>query len=113
MCELLAGAFTGSGCAGPGERRFANGMLSFYMTPSFFGSDDAYVAEAQRYIAYFKSSRPAKPGEEVLIPGELERRTKAERLKNGVPLPDDAWRAICATAREVGVDPERYPVLAA
>jgi len=47
----------------------------------------------------------------VLVPGEPERRSKAERLKNGVPLPDDAWRAICATAREVGVDPDRYPVL--
>ena len=45
---------------------------------------------------------------EVLVPGEPERRSKAERLKNGVPLPDDAWRAICATAREVGVDPGRY-----
>jgi hydroxycarboxylate dehydrogenase B len=111
MCELLAGAFTGSGCAGPGQPRFANGMLSFYMAPSFFGTDEAYTAEAQRYIEFFKSSRPASAGGEVLVPGEPERRSKAERLKNGVPLPDDAWRAICATAREVGVDPDRYPVL--
>jgi uncharacterized oxidoreductase len=113
MCELLGGAFTGSGCAGPGERRFANGMLSFYMTPSFFGSEEAYVTEAGRYIEYFKSSRPAIAGSEVLIPGEPERRTKAERLKHGVPLPDDAWRAICATAREAGVDPDRYPLIEA
>jgi hydroxycarboxylate dehydrogenase B len=111
MCELLGGALTGSGCAGPGQPRFANGMLSFYMVPSFFGPEEAYAAEARRYIEFFKSSRAAEPGGEVLIPGEPERRTKAERLKNGVPLPDDAWRSICATAREVGVDPERYPVL--
>jgi hydroxycarboxylate dehydrogenase B len=111
LCELLGGAFTGSGCAGPGERRFANGMLSFYMTPSFFGPEESYVAEARRYIAFFKSSRPSTEGGEVLIPGEPERRTKAERLRNGVPLPDDAWRAICATARDVGVDPDRYPVM--
>ena len=95
----------------PGRPRFANGMLSFYMAPSFFGTDEAYTAEAQRYIEFFKSSRPASAGGEVLVPGEPERRSKAERLKNGVPLPDDAWRAICATAREVGVDPDRYPVL--
>ena len=47
----------------------------------------------------------------MLVPGEPERRTRAERLKNGVPLPDDAWRAICDTARMVGVDPGRYPVI--
>jgi uncharacterized oxidoreductase len=70
-----------------------------------------FSPDVARYIAYFKGAKPVTAGGEVLIPGEPERRTKAERLKNGVPLPDDAWRSICATAREVGVDPERYPVL--
>ena len=28
---------------------------------------------------------------------------RAERTKNGVPLPDDTWAAIVNTAREVGV----------
>jgi uncharacterized oxidoreductase len=28
---------------------------------------------------------------------------RAERTANGVPLPDDTWAAIVATAREVGV----------
>jgi hydroxycarboxylate dehydrogenase B len=111
MCELLAGALTGSGCAGPGDRRFANGMLSFYIRPSSFGSDEAYTAEAERYISYFKSSRPAIAGEEVLVPGEPERRTKADRIANGVPLPDDAWRAICDAARSAGVDPAAYPLI--
>ncbi|MBE7203273.1 MAG: Ldh family oxidoreductase, partial [Parafilimonas terrae] len=31
MCELLAGALTGSGTAGPGRRRICNGMLSIYV----------------------------------------------------------------------------------
>ena len=28
---------------------------------------------------------------------------RAERTKNGIPLPDDTWAAIVNTAREVGV----------
>jgi hydroxycarboxylate dehydrogenase B len=28
---------------------------------------------------------------------------RAERTRNGVPLPDDTWTAIVNTAREVGV----------
>ena len=39
----------------------------------------------------------------MLIPGDPERKTRAERTKNGVPLPDDTWAAIVNTAREVGV----------
>jgi hydroxycarboxylate dehydrogenase B len=108
MCELLAGALTGSGACGPGERRFCNGMLSIYMSPEFFDSGDAFAAEARAYVDFFKSSRPATPGGEVLLPGEPERRTKAERLKNGVPLPDEAWEALCQVAREGKIDPEAY-----
>lgn len=37
------------------------------------------------------------------IPGDPERKTRVERTRNGVPLPDDTWAAIVNTAREVGV----------
>ncbi|MDQ4061333.1 MAG: Ldh family oxidoreductase, partial [Pseudomonadota bacterium] len=50
MCELLAGALTGSGCAGPSPKPFGNGMLSIYMAPAFFDSADDIAAEARRYI---------------------------------------------------------------
>lgn len=41
--------------------------------------------------------------DQVLIPGDPERKTRAERTRNGIPLPDDTWPAIVNTAREVGV----------
>jgi uncharacterized oxidoreductase len=108
ICELLGGALTGSGCCGPGERPLANGMLSIYVVPSAFGAADAVAAEARRYIDWFKSSRPAAPGGEVLVPGEPEARTRRQRLAEGVPIPDDGWNSICATARSAGIDPGRY-----
>ena len=106
MCELLAGALTGSGTCGPGERRFCNGMLSIYITPRFLGSEDAFAQEARAYIEFFKSSRPATPGAEVLLPGEPERRTKADRLANGLPLPDEVWESLRIVARDSGIDAE-------
>jgi len=112
MCEMLAGALTGSGCAGPGERRLGNGMLSIYMALDYFTSDHDYALEARRYIEYFKSARPAQAGGEVLLPGEAERRTRADRLANGVPLPEDAWRSIRETALKVGVNRDRIDILA-
>ena len=108
MCELLAGALTGSGTCGPGEKRFCNGMLSIYVSPDATGAQDAFVQETRAYLDYFKSSRPATHGGEVLLPGEPERRTRADRSANGVQLPNEAWEAICASAREAGLAPESY-----
>jgi len=108
MCEILAGALTGGGCAGPGERaRITNGMLSIYMSPAAFGSDGAFAEETRRYVEFFKSSRPDRPGGEVLTPGEPELRYRAKRLKEGVPLEAETWEALRGAARASGLDEHR------
>lgn len=103
MCELLGGAFTGNGTAGPSPRQFSNGMLSIYMTVEFFDTDGFFGEEMRTYLEFVQGARPAEPGGEVLLPGETEDRYRRTRLADGVPLPDDAWRGIAATARELGV----------
>jgi len=40
---------------------------------------------------------------EALLPGEPEARSYAERLKYGIPLPDQAWADLCGLADELGV----------
>jgi hydroxycarboxylate dehydrogenase B len=107
MCELLGGALTGNGANAPG-RRWANGMLSFYVDPAVLDPELLFPAEVSRYFDYLKSAKPAKPGGEVLMPGEPEQRMRAERLKTGIPLPPDTWAALLATAASVGVN-ERAP----
>lgn len=106
MCELLGGSLTGTGATEEG-RRFANGMLSFYVDPAKLDPSGFFPPDAAKYLAHVKSSRPVVKGGEVLVPGEPEARMRAERLKNGVPLPDDTWAAIVATARKVGLDEKR------
>jgi uncharacterized oxidoreductase len=106
MCELLGGSLTGMSATGEG-RRFGNGMLSFYVDPAVVDPESFFTGDVARYIAYFKGAKPATDGGEVLIPGEPEDRTRQQRLKEGVPLPDDTWAAIVAAARETGVDENR------
>ncbi len=101
MCEILGGSLTGAKATGPG-RRFCNGMFSIYVDPRRVDPEHVFDADVTRYIAYFKSAKPAKGVDEVLVPGEPERRTRAERLKNGVPLTEATWNSILAKAREVG-----------
>jgi len=108
MCEILAGCLCGSPTAGPlpGSKRggIVNGMLSFYLAPAHFAAP-ALDQTARDFAAYVKASRPASPGDEVLVPGEPEARTRAARLRDGVPLPADAWAAIRATGDALGTAP--------
>jgi uncharacterized oxidoreductase len=106
MCEILGGSLTGTG-ATQEERKWANGMLSFYIDPARIDPDGFFPEDVTRYVAYVKSARPATPGGEVLIPGEPEERTRAQRLKEGVPLPEDTWKAIAYAAEKVGIDAAR------
>jgi uncharacterized oxidoreductase len=107
LMEMMAGALTGSGCAGTinePKRRFCNGMFSIYLSPEAFGhSDDSFVSEVRAYVEFLKSSRPTEPGGVVLIPGEKERQVMADRLKGGVPLAKEAWKDILNAARNSGV----------
>ena len=63
------------------------------------------MAEAHAYANYVKASRPALGVSEVLVPGEVEARTRADRLANGVPLQLDVWVNICNVARSLGLNP--------
>jgi hydroxycarboxylate dehydrogenase B len=102
ICELLGGALTGTGATGP-NRRFANGMFAVYVDPKIVDPANFFDGEISRYIGYFKDTKPAAGVDAVLIPGEPEAKMRADRTRNGVPLPDDTWAAIVNTAREVGV----------
>jgi uncharacterized oxidoreductase len=101
MCELLGGSLTGNGATGP-ERKFANGMFSLYIDPKRIDASHLFDADMTRYLNWFSAAKPV-PGEEILTPGEPERRTRSQRSANGVPLPEEVWEAIKATGREVGV----------
>jgi uncharacterized oxidoreductase len=106
MCELLAGGLTGGGCSRPldGRSRFSSGMLSIVVAPQAYGDAGAIGAEIERYLGFVKSSRPRQEGGEVLLPGEPERRAKAERETAGIAVDPTTWEHIMTAAEEVGLD---------
>jgi hydroxycarboxylate dehydrogenase B len=110
MCEVLGGSLTGTGAVGT-DRIWANGMLSFYVDPNVVDPAGFFPADVAAFAARVKSSRPMTPGVDVLIPGEPEQKMRAERGRDGVPLPDDTWAAICAAARSVGINDTRINTL--
>ena len=102
MCEILGGSLTGTKATHIGRKKFANGMFSIYVDPKRIDPQHVFDADVSSYIAYFKSAKPVKGLKEALVPGEPERAMRAERMKNGVPLSDETWGAICGAAKRVG-----------
>ena len=52
---------------------------------------------------YITASPPRNPDEPTLIPGDPERLTLAERIKNGVPVDDETWRELTVAVHGVNV----------
>jgi uncharacterized oxidoreductase len=105
ICEVLAGALTGGGSTHPDNptaKRMVNNMLTILIDPAGVAGG-AFAADVARLRTWVKASPPIAAGGEVLLPGEIERRVRAEREREGIPL-DDATRAqIASAAAEVGL----------
>ncbi len=104
LCELLGGALTGGGAGKLGETKLRNGMLSIFIKPESVTETDSYQNELKRYLDFFKSAKPAIPGDEVLMPGELEEKTKETRIKQGIQIPEKTWQQLLIIAKNLKID---------
>ena len=104
--EVLAGALTGGGSGhpdNPSADRPINNLLSILIDPERMAGGRVVAADLERLTAYVTASPPATPGGDVLLPGEIERRTRAERLAHGIPLDPNTLDQLRGAARAVGV----------
>lgn len=62
-----------------------------------------FKARLERFVADLKSAAPAERYDEVLVAGEPEWRTEAERRRDGIPLPHDVWQALWKLSSEFAV----------
>lgn len=103
ICELLAGAMTGTGCARPEPVPATNGMISILIDPAATGMATGMAAEVERYVAFFTSSAPKDPQHPVQVPGEPERASRRTREHDGIPLPQATWDGLVRVAEDLNV----------
>jgi uncharacterized oxidoreductase len=104
IAEVLAGALTGGGCSDPkNANRLANGMLSIILDQKVFRPEDAFSAEIERFIAWVKSAQTTTPDGEILMPGEIEARNRAQRIRDGVELDETTWRQLTTVGNSLGI----------
>jgi hydroxycarboxylate dehydrogenase B len=104
--EVLAGALTGGGAGHPDNPtadRPINNLLSILIDPERLAGSSALAADLERLCAFVTASPPATRGGKVLLPGEVERRTRAERMAHGIPLDPNTLAQLRGAARSVGL----------
>jgi len=109
MVELLCSVL-GGGAMGPelGGIRFTDRRVR--VSHSYIAIDIQRfmpIAEFNQRVVWLveimKSSVPAKGFDEVLVPGEPEKRLEAERLKSGIPIAAGNWKDLAEEALRLGV----------
>ena len=107
MMEMLGGALTGSGVSAgiddKEKRKFANGMLSIYISVEKMVDLDYFSKEVQSYADFVRASPASDKNGKVLIPGDKEIITNNDRLANGLPVAPIVWENIRQTAEKLNV----------
>lgn len=106
FCEILAGSLSGGGASNPDSPtagRLVNNMLTLAVDPAALDSREGFVTDVAALAAWVGASPPIEAGGRVLLPGEIEARTREARLRTGLPLDGTTWDGLCAAARRLGV----------
>lgn len=114
VCELLAGAMTGGGTFSLARRdgvSIINNMLTIIIDPQMFGDIADFHKEIDDYTDWVKASPPRPGVDEVMVPGDPERKARRERLANGVPVDPQTWTDILEAAEKLGLSKEDISAL--
>lgn len=103
FCDLLAGVLMNAGCGLMPEAKMGNGLFLIAIDPQQVADRALLDRRTRDYLAYLQSSTPNQPGAEILLPGEPERRTRAERLRTGLPIDEGTWQQLAELSTQLGV----------
>ena len=105
MCEIMAGAIGGGQRVDePTRGGILNSMLATVIDLSRLG-DPAVIAEnIEATKSHIRSSHLAPGFDEVLLPGEPERRAAQHRAEVGIEVDATTWHEIREAAGKIGVN---------
>lgn len=105
LCSVLSGGATANEIGGIRFRGRTVRVSQTYIAIDIarFMPLEEFTARMEDLVALVKSTRPAPGYDEVMVAGDPEWRTEAERLKDGVPIAEGNWETLLKTAARVNV----------
>ena len=104
MVEMMCGILSG---AGFGRHDVAVGTNAVWLNLVDLGQvidTEHYAAETKRFVEYIKHSQPLPDVDEVMLPGEVERRRTESAKLNGIQVLGGTWHQLSTLAAERGVE---------
>jgi uncharacterized oxidoreductase len=100
FASFLGAALTAEQPATEGR---GGGVFMLALNPRAFANEAAFTGTIDNMAGAVKRVPPAPGVHEVLLPGEPEALSRAERQHNGIPIPEDTWQAISAAAQRFDI----------
>ncbi|MCI0641294.1 MAG: Ldh family oxidoreductase [Gemmataceae bacterium] len=104
LLDMFAGGLSGAPCSTPGAPSLsANAVVFLVLDIAQFAGAAHFLKEVTQLTENVRACPRAAGVQEILLPGDPERREKAKRLQSGIPLDDGTWGQLCKLAQELNV----------
>lgn len=105
MIEILTGALSGGVCAKavPYPKK-GNCVFMLLIDPARFGGAAHFQSEVSQLVDYVKSCPRIEGVQEIILPGDPERRLAAARQRDGIFLDEENWNALLKLGQTLGVN---------
>lgn len=103
MVEMLVGPLSGAGCTKAASGT-GGGTMILAIDIEAFTDLDTYKEEVEGLADWVHSAKPLPGFKKVYTPGEIEEEIRAQRLVEGIDLPDKVWDSFGELADELGVE---------
>ena len=104
--EFLGRILTGSDAhAEPnrGGNHRHQGVTMMVMKADLFSPKEDVAGRADEMARQLRAVPPAPGFKEVLVPGDLEARTRSARSREGIPLSDGVWKSLVEAAASLNI----------
>lgn len=105
MLDVLAGGLSGGECSRPDRPMpgMANCVVFVLWNTAMFGGSDLFLQNVGGLADFVRNTPRANGVNEITLPGDPERRSKAARQQMGIPIPDGTWSQLTKLATELKV----------
>lgn len=103
VIDLLSGALSGAGTTRRPGIRLGNAFLLIALDIEQFVPEEEFIDSVNELARLVKSSALMSGFEEIVLPGEIERREATERSSAGVFVEEETWQQIVAAGETLGV----------
>jgi uncharacterized oxidoreductase len=105
LLDMFVGGFSGAPCSTPGLPNLsANAVFFVVLDIAQFAGKEHFLNEVTGLAGNIRNCPKAEGVTEIMLPGDPERRTKAQRQQTGITIDDGTWGQLTHLAAKLSVE---------